>query len=196
MVIRKEFRVESAHIVRNCTSERCSHSVHGHSAIIEVMFEGRQLDNAQMLMDFGLMKGSIKQFIDSMDHCYLLCSKDKPEFQEFIKQNCDRYIVLPFNPSAEMLSTFLTAGVQFIIDHTEFNNGEKDFKCLGVRYHETATGWAQADQQDVQNLLSDMTWDQIEFSEGVKKDWSQDLKDCLEYGMNIVNPTIEKQIEL
>ena len=76
MVIRKEFRVESAHIVRNCTSERCSHSIHGHSAVIELFFESDQLDNAQMVMDFGLMKASIKQFIDSMDHCYLLCDKD------------------------------------------------------------------------------------------------------------------------
>ena len=66
MRIRKEFRVESAHIVRNCTSHRCSHSIHGHSAVIELIFEGDRLDNAGMLYDFGLMKGSIKEFIDSM----------------------------------------------------------------------------------------------------------------------------------
>ena len=39
MRIRKEFRVESAHIVRNCTSHRCSHSIHGHSAVIELIFD-------------------------------------------------------------------------------------------------------------------------------------------------------------
>lgn len=196
MIIRKEFRVESAHIVRNCTSERCSHSIHGHSAVIEVFFESRTLDNAQMVMDFGLMKGSIKQFVDSMDHCYLLCSHESREYKEFIKANCDRYIEIPFNPSAEMLSTFILAGINYIIDHTSFANGETDVKCVSVRYHETATGYAQADIQDVQNFFSTLSWDDVEFSEGVRKDWSKELTDCLDRGDYIHNIQIERQIEL
>lgn len=196
MIIRKEFRVESAHIVRNCTSERCSHSVHGHSAVIEVFFEGRHLDNAQMLMDFGLMKGSIKQFIDSMDHCTLICTKDDPEYVEKMKQFSDRYIAMPFNPSAEMLSTFILAGVNYIIEHTTFNNGERDFKAKAVRYHETTTGYAEADVEDTHNLLPDMKWSDIEFSEGVRKDWSDALNDCIDYGTELYNPVVEKQIDL
>ena len=62
MKIRKEFRVESAHIVRNCTSHRCSHSIHGHSAVVEVFLESTLLDNAGMVYDFGLMKGSEESF--------------------------------------------------------------------------------------------------------------------------------------
>lgn len=196
MIIRKEFRVESAHIVRNCTSERCSHSVHGHSAVIEVFFEGRRLDNAQMLVDFGLMKGSIKQFIDSMDHCTLICANDDPEYVEKMKQFSDRYIVLPFNPSAEMLSTFLLAGINYIIQNTEFNNGEDDVHVKAVRYHETATGYAEADQEDASNQFPDLRWKDVEFSDGVRRDWSDDLKDCIDYGTHIVNPIIEKQIDL
>ena len=197
MQIRKEFRVESAHIVRNCTSERCSHSIHGHSAVIEVIFEGRQLDNAQMLVDFGLMKGSIKQFIDSMDHCYLLCSHDKPEFREFIKQSCDRYIELPFNPSAEMLSMFIMIGVQRILDTTEFNNGEGvPVQVVSVRYHETTTGYAQCDMVDCVNYENVIDFDLVEFSDGVKKDWSPELREALELGHTIVNPIVERQIDL
>ncbi len=197
MQIRKEFRVESAHIVRNCTSERCSHSIHGHSAVIEVIFEGRQLDNAQMLVDFGLMKGSIKQFIDSMDHCYLLCSHDEPKFREFIKQSCDRYIELPFNPSAEMLSMFIMIGVQRILDMTEFNNGEEvPVQVTGVRYHETTTGYAQCDLTDCANYENVINFDLVEFSDGVKKDWSRELREALELGHPIVNPIVERQIDL
>lgn len=198
MIIRKKFNVESAHIVRNCTSTRCSHSIHGHSAVIEVFFEGRQLDNAQMVMDFGLMKGSIKQFIDSMDHCYLLCNKENREFRNFIKQNCERYIEMPFNPSAEMLSTFLLAGINYIIGHTVFNNGESaDIRCVSVRYHETATGWAQADLEDVKNLIGEnMMWSDFEFSDGVRDDWSEELTQCLDADGKIVNPVIEQQISL
>ena len=48
MIIRKEFRVESAHIVRNCTSERCSHSIPGHSAVIKVFLEGNKPENADI----------------------------------------------------------------------------------------------------------------------------------------------------
>lgn len=196
MIIRKLFEVESAHIVRNCTSERCSHSVHGHSAKIELFFESNKLDNGQMVMDFGLMKNAIKQFIDSMDHCYLLCSREDREFRDFIKSHCDRYIELPFNPSAEMLSTYVLAGVNYILAHTEFNNGEAGVKCIAVRYHETRTGYAESRAEDVKAFLQNVSWDDIEFSEGVRKDWSNELSACIDEGEKIVNPTIEQQIIL
>ena len=196
MIIRKEFKVESAHIVRNCTSERCSHSIHGHSAVIELFFESTYLDNAQMVMDFGLMKNAIKQFIDSMDHCYLLCDKDKPEFKDFIKSECDRWIELPFNPSAEMLSMFVFAGVNSILENTQFNNGERDVKLNAVRYHETATGYAQCSYHDMINIWQPEYRDYIKYSDGVIRDWSDDLKNLYKNNKIIVNPVIKKQIEL
>ena len=121
MKIRKEFRVESAHIVRNCTSHRCSHSIHGHSAVVEVFLESTYLDNAGMVYDFGLMKNSVKSFVDSMDHCYILCSKDDPAFKDFIKKSCHRWIELPFNPSAECLSMYLLYGIKRIMMNTRTN---------------------------------------------------------------------------
>jgi len=196
MKIRKEFRVESAHIVRNCTSERCSHSIHGHSAVIEVFLESRSLDNAQMVYDFGLMKGTIKQLVDSMDHCYLLCDKDSDEFKSFIKSSCDRYIVLPFNPSAEMLSVFIHRYISNILSHTVSNNGESTITVSGVRYHETTTGWAESDAADVISLWKP-EWDRVvEFSNGVVKDWSDDLKKIIFDGDRVVNPVIDQQIDL
>jgi len=198
MIIRKEFRVESAHIVRNCTSHRCSHSIHGHSAVIEVFLESGQLDNAQMVYDFGLMKGTVKQFIDSMDHCYLLCSKDSKEFKDFIKKNCDRWIELPFNPSAEMLSMYILNNVQKIIDKTVKNNGEDPTLTVkAVRYHETTTGWAEASQADLAYLYLPITKDQkVIYSPGVIKDWSDDLADIMIHDMLVKNPVVEQQIEL
>lgn len=194
MKIRKEFRVESAHIVRNCTSHRCSHSIHGHSAVIEVFLEGNKLDNAHMLYDFGLMKGTVKEFIDSMDHCYILCNKDSDEFKDFIKNSCDRWIELPFNPSAEMLSVFIFKFIQRIFDYTDTSNGEGVINVSSVRYHETTTGYAECNQVDV-----DMFWDkewEVDFSNGVIKDWSTDLRDILFNKEVITNPIIEQQIKL
>lgn len=196
MIIRKEFRVESSHIVRNCSSHRCSHSVHGHSAVIEVLLEGNKLDNAGMLYDFGLMKGTVKQFIDSMDHCHLIWSKDDPEYNEFFRKTNDRWIELPFNPSAEQLSMFVHYYVQKIIDQTIKKNGEDvNLKVNGVVYHETTTGYAQCNEQDVQNWF-DPEWENvINFSDGVMRDWGHDLIAIMD-GNTVTNPTIKLQVEL
>ena len=196
MNIRKEFSVESAHKVRNCTSHRCSHSIHGHSAVIEVFLESTYLDNAGMVYDFGLMKGTVKSFIDSMDHCYILCDKDDPEFRDFIKKTCDRWIELPFNPSAECLSMFVMWGVSKILSNTRTMNGESNnLRCTGVRYHETATGWAECNGDDMA-ILWDPEWgDQIKFSDGVLRDWPNDLNEVMN-GKLIDNHIVKQQINL
>lgn len=196
MKIRKRFTVESAHIVRNCTSHRCSHSIHGHSAVIDVFLEGFDLDNAHMLYDFGLMKGTIKQLIDSMDHCYILCSKDSDDFRNFIKSNCDRWIELPFNPSAECLSMFVHRFINLILPNTQPSNGEGSLICTGVRYHETTTGWAESSERDMEVLWNEDWMSQIKFSDGVVSDWSDDLKGIVFENKMVVNPIIKQQINL
>lgn len=196
MIIRKEFRVESSHIVRNCSSHRCSHSVHGHSAVIEVLLEGRTLDNAGMLYDFGLMKGTVKQFIDSMDHCHLIWSKDNNEYNEFFKKTNDRWISLPFNPSAEQLSMFIHYFVQLIIDRTIKTNGEcKDLRVRGVKYHETTTGYAECDSDDTFVWFKPEWLSEIEFSPGVVNDWGEDLITILN-GDVVKNPIVELQVNV
>jgi 6-pyruvoyltetrahydropterin/6-carboxytetrahydropterin synthase len=47
MIIRKQFKFEGAHIVRNCTTRRCKKSIHGHSYVVEVFFTSNKL------YDFG-----------------------------------------------------------------------------------------------------------------------------------------------
>ena len=80
MRIRKLFKFENAHIVRNCSSERCKHSIHGHSYQIELILEAKRLDHGQMVYDFGLLKSSIKDIIDSFDHAICFWNKDDPEY--------------------------------------------------------------------------------------------------------------------
>lgn len=196
MKIVKEFEVESAHIVRNCTSARCSHSIHGHSAKIEICLESDALDNAQMVYDFGLLKGTVKSFVDSMDHCYLLCDKDCDEFKSFINKECDRYIILPFNPSAEMLSIFIHHYVQRILDNTITANGEGRINVRWVRYHETRTGYAESSAEDVERLWKDEWEGQILFSEDVITDWGEDLRGFITQGRYMKNPMIKQQIKL
>lgn len=197
MIITKLFEVESAHVVRNCTSHRCSHSIHGHSAKIEVSFAGSHLDNAGMLVDFGLLKGPVKEFIDSMDHCYLLCSKDDAEFRNNIKTMCHRWIELPFNPSAECLAMFVHYFVNYIIQKTKFMNGEaNDLHVHSVRYWETRTGSATSSVEDLQTLWRAEAWTKVILSKGVTEDWSDALKNLMVNGAEVVNPTVPQQINL
>ena len=192
MIIRKEYSVESAHIVRNCSSERCAHSIHGHSAKIEVLLRGG-LDNAGMVYDFGLMKSTIKEFIDSMDHCTLFWDRDDDAYIQSIKKHSDRWISLPFNPTAENLAVFVGIAVDHILQHTEFQNGEHSVKVHGVRYHETATGYAEAESRDIETTKIVGWLDRTKYSEAVWKDWSANLRKILN-GSTISNPLPFKQV--
>ena len=95
MLIRKLFRFENAHIVRNCSSDRCSRSIHGHSYQVEILLEAHALDNGQMIYDFGLLKGHVKDLIDSFDHAVAFWDKDNAEYIAFCKQFSARWISLP-----------------------------------------------------------------------------------------------------
>lgn len=190
MIIRKLFRVEGSHVVRDCTSQRCSLSLHGHSAVIEVFFTADGVDNGQMLMDFGLMKGTIGNFIDSFDHCHVMWSKEKLEDREFFKNYNVRWIELPCSPSAEMLSLMLFYVIDKIIENTYFNNGEKGVQLSSVRYHETVTGYAESFREDLKYW--NWTLDNILISEPIKEEWKDPLMWIkLMEGEKFINPVIE-----
>lgn len=166
MVIRKLFRFEAAHIVRDCSTDRCRENIHGHSFIVELFLQSNTLDNAGMVYDFGLLKGTVKSFIDAFDHCYLLWTGEAKGFKNFIKTVNKRWIEFPFNPTSETLSLFLHKGIQDILDHTPMNNGEGKIKVKSVRLHETDTGYAET--EDGEDLLRNMPLPSgVTFSPGI-----------------------------
>lgn len=171
MVIRKLYRIESAHIVRNAVSKRCSHSYHGHSGVIEVFLSAKGLDRAGMIYDFGAFKNTIGSFIDMFDHAVHLWAQDKPENIKFFTQENDRYILLPCNPTAENYAILFRDCINEILNKSEFNNDEHLVYCSGVRYHETATGYAESDIYDnIQFRLKD-----IFFSTEIMKEASPEI---------------------
>lgn len=208
MRIRKQYSIEMGHLVRNCSSERCAFSQHGHSAIIEVILSANALDNAGMVYDFGLMKGTIKQFIDSFDHCYVFWSKESDEFKDYIKKYNRRWIEVDFNPTAENLALFFHGWIEFILSKTRMNNGESpQLHVASVIYHETATGYAQTEYDDVDLIYKNQDGERIdpklkisELSKYVTKDWSDDLKLIMhhrnmDFGKVVDNPIPFHQIE-
>jgi|BioPla2DNA2_1021312.scaffolds.fasta_scaffold67323_2 6-pyruvoyltetrahydropterin/6-carboxytetrahydropterin synthase len=162
MVIRKLYRIESAHIVKEAISTRCSRSFHGHSGTIEVFLKSKGLDKARMIYDFGAMKQTIGEFIDMFDHSIHLSEYNSQEEMDFFIKNNSRWIILPDNPTAETYCLLFRDCINEILSKTKFTNGEQGVYCSGVRYHETATGYAESEESDpVKYKLS-----QLEFSDG------------------------------
>jgi len=153
MIIRKLFKFENAHIVRNCPTQRCSKSLHGHSYMVEVLLESNYLDNGQMVYDFGLMKLYIKDIIDSFDHAVTLWSGDSQGYINDLKKYSSRWIVIPVNPSAEQFSRVFFVIIDKIMQLTTLNNNEKEVKLQSIIVHETQTGYAQCFREDAYSKL-------------------------------------------
>lgn len=196
MRIRKLFKFENAHIVRNCSSDRCKRSIHGHSYQIELILEAHRLDHGQMVYDFGLLKSSIKDIIDSFDHAICFWDKDDPEYIESCKKFSARWISLPVSPSAEQFSRIIFFWAQSILQQTQMKNGEADVQVYSVIAHETATGYAQCFAEDVANeQMGKLTLTDFDFSEQVKAEWHDPLMfDKLISGQPFINPSVELQV--
>jgi 6-pyruvoyltetrahydropterin/6-carboxytetrahydropterin synthase len=151
MIIRKLFSFEGAHIVRNCSTERCSRSVHGHSYKVEVLLEADVLDRGQMVYDFGLMKNEMRSIVDAFDHTLVYWNDDDPEYIATSIQHSLRWIGLPVSPSAEQLSRVFYVLIAQVLQRSEMCNGEGDIRLASIVVHETATGYAQCFSKDAYN---------------------------------------------
>lgn len=198
MLIRKLFKFEGSHTVRNCTSKRCSNSVHGHSFLVEVFFEASSLDGGQMVIDFGLMKENVGKIIDAFDHTHMIWNKEDKAYIDFFKRNNERWIDLPCSPSAEMLSVMFFALINKIVNSIQFKNGEQA-NLFAVRVHETATGYAEAKREDLKRLWENagLETSNIQFSLEIEEELGSDILNCLlrnEIIKEIQVPDPQKQI--
>ncbi len=174
MLIRKLFKFENAHIVRDCTTRRCSENIHGHSYKVEVLLESNYLDHGQMVYDFGLTKLYIKELIDSFDHAITLWSGDDRSYIEAMKRYSNRWIELPVSPSAEQFSRVIFLMVERILECTKMCNGERDVRLHSIIVHETETGYAQGFKEDAHSaLMGKIRLEDILFSKQVQAEWSQ-----------------------
>ncbi len=190
MIIRKQFKFENAHIVRGCSSQRCRASIHGHSYIIEILFESNFLDNGQMVYDFGLMKQNMKDLIDSFDHAITLWDGDDKEYLDDMKKHSDRWVQLPVSPSAEQFSRVIFVLINELLKLTSMVNGEKKVQLHSVIVHETATGYAQGFEEDAYSeFMGTINLNKIIFSDGVRADWREpELWEKIKKGEHFINP--------
>lgn len=196
MLIRKLFRFENAHIVRNCSSDRCKRSLHGHSYQVEVLLEASALDNGQMVYDFGLMKSDIRTLIDSFDHAVAYWDRDLPDYIAACQQFSARWIALPVSPSAEQFSRVFFTLIDRALTLTDMANGEQDVRLHSVIVHETATGYAQCFRTDIDNpRIGPVALEHIEFSPQVQAEWPDPtLWQRLLAGGRRSNPSVDLQV--
>ncbi len=198
MRIRKLFRFENAHVVRNCTSDRCRRSIHGHSYQVELILEAQRLDHGQMVYDFGLLKGVIRDLIDSFDHAICFWDRDDPDYVAACQRFSARWIRLPVSPSAEQFSRVFFFLVDQVLHQTDTRNAEGDVRVHSVIVHETATGYAQCFREDVDNVqMGALSLDAIEFSEQIQHEWANPaMYAMLCRGERFTNPAPMRQVPI
>ncbi|WP_111853772.1 6-pyruvoyl trahydropterin synthase family protein [Acinetobacter oleivorans] len=198
MLIRKLFKFENAHVVRNCTSDRCKRSIHGHSYKVELLLKASKLDHGQMVYDFGLLKGVIKDLIDSFDHAICFWEKDDSQYIDACQTFSARWISLPVSPSAEQFSRIFFYLAQQVLQSTITQNGEGDVEVYSVIVHETDTGYAQSFIEDIQNAqMGILSLDGIVFSEQIQIEWANpQMYEDLKNGIKFNNPQVDLQVEV
>ncbi|NHB57219.1 6-carboxytetrahydropterin synthase [Acinetobacter sp. 194] len=198
MLIRKLFKFENAHIVRNCTSDRCKRSIHGHSYKVELLLKASKLDHGQMVYDFGLLKGVIKDLYDSFDHAICFWQNDSAEYIQACKTFSARWVSLPVSPSAEQFSRIFFYLAQQVLNSTITQNGEGDVEVYSVIVHETDTGYAQSFLEDIDNeQMGLLRLDQIIFSEQIQSEWNDpQMYNHLQQGIRFQNPEVYLQVKI
>ena len=172
MIIRKLYRFEAAHIVRNCSSARCKYSVHGHSFRCELLLTADRLDRGQMVYDFGLLKHHVKDLLDGFDHATLFWEKEDSSYVKAMKEQSKRWVSLPVSPTAEQLTRVIFVAAQALLDNTEKANGDDTARVHSVILHETETGSAQCFREDACNsAMGEIDLARVVFSGQVKSEW-------------------------
>ncbi|MCS7199155.1 MAG: 6-carboxytetrahydropterin synthase QueD [Caldimicrobium sp.] len=87
--LRIQDHFSSAHYLRNY--QGACEKLHGHNWKVELLVEGKELDNTEILIDFKILKNILKEVLSELDHRLL---NDHPYFQ--IR-----------NPSSENISRFI-----------------------------------------------------------------------------------------
>lgn len=192
MLIRKLFKFENAHIVRGCSSRRCSRSLHGHSYKIELLLEAHALDNGQMVYDFGLLKGDVRDLIDAFDHAVTFWDGDDADYIASCQRFSERWISLPVSPSAEQFSRVIFRLVDAQLTRTRMTNGEQSVALQSVIAHETDTGYAQCFREDAYNpRMGAFELEQVVFSERIQQEWhNPELFNQLLRGLPAHNPDL------
>lgn len=162
-----------AHATVGAYTKRCHH-IHGHSYKFELFLQSDRPNSAQMVSDFRAVKDTgINDFFDSFDHAVMIWEKDirAPIIE---KINPDRHILVPFNPTAEMMAKAFFTVSGAILDSGPKLSGEDGVSVFQVIVHETDTGYAVYRAEDAaKEKFPAVAFDRWQFSDGIKAEWKE-----------------------
>ncbi len=139
MKIAKQFRFEAAHRLP-WHPGACRH-LHGHSYRLTVGLEGTP-DARGILVDFQELKRLVQPLIDRWDHATLVAADDTA-LQEALETLGSRYVVLPFDSTAENLCTYVA---DYLIREAGDRLRRQGVRRLWVRLAETETSFAETER--------------------------------------------------
>jgi len=169
MKITKLFKFEGAHVVRNCSTDKCKYSIHGHSYKAAFELYSDSLDRGHMVYDFGLLKDLLAGLVDSFDHSIIFWDKDDPKYIEVVKKFSARWVSLPVNPTAEQLALVFFTMADHLLKVVHKQNGESPrLQVIAVTIHETDSGSATAEWGDLNDgIIPPIDIKKILYSEAV-----------------------------
>jgi len=120
MQVTRLFEFDSGHRIPNHSSE-CK-NLHGHRYKLELTLSGKILTEPNqsyegMVLDFGDIKRIAKNFLDTLDHAFLVYSQDK-DLLEFLKNSDSKYVIIPEIPTVENLLKFIYQHLEKEFAHT------------------------------------------------------------------------------
>src|SRR5262249_32666649 len=143
-----------------------------HSFRCELLLTADRLDDGQMVYDFGLLKGTVRDFLDGFDHAALFWEREAPAYQRLIKTQSKRWVQLPVSPTAEQLSRVIFVGAQALLDATDRANGDETARVHSVILHETETGYAQCFREDAYDAgMGEIDLSRVVWSDAVRAEW-------------------------
>lgn len=138
-VIRKLINVEYAHQLFTSYTNLCHETIHGHSGVVELFMSSEELNEDQMVMDFGKLKDTVKKHImEKYDHALFIPDSFPAEYIDCLKKFNKRLTITKDNPTCEVFARMIYEEVSDLL-----KNIQSDVKLESVRFHETTTGYAE-----------------------------------------------------
>ena len=133
----RRLHFDSAHRIVNHES-KCKF-VHGHRYVVEATFEAKELDDLGRIVDFGIIKEKLGNWIDdNWDHNIVLWQEDKLLGDSIEEQTQQKVFYLPTNPTAENMADYL---LNTVCKELFFDS---DVKCVRIKLFETPNCYAEA----------------------------------------------------
>jgi 6-pyruvoyl-tetrahydropterin synthase len=126
-----------------------------------------KLDETGMVMDFTKVKHLVNDFIDSFDHSLMINANDHL-MVELGRILSDRYVLLPYNPTAELMAVHFFAYIYSIPELAPFIHS--------VQVYETETSWAQCDHADYGQMSDLISFGKERFSKAVATGWNDETR--------------------